>query len=67
VNKGSSTQTGWVRVVPGSLEASYLLVALGRVPGPKPRDGFMPLESPALCEEKLEAIERWILAGAPLD
>lgn len=65
VNKGASTVTGWTRVVPGSLTASYLVVAFGRAPGPEPRDGFMPLQAPPLCVEKLEAIERWILAGAP--
>ncbi|MBA3395033.1 MAG: hypothetical protein H0T89_20470 [Deltaproteobacteria bacterium] len=65
VNKGASTVSGWTRVVPGSLETSYLVVAFGRTPGPPPRDGFMPLGADPLCVEKLEAIERWILAGAP--
>jgi hypothetical protein len=65
VNRGSSTMTGWVRVVPGSLPQSYLIVAMGRAEGPPPRDGFMPLGAEALCVEKLEAIERWVLAGAP--
>lgn len=67
VNKGASTQSGWIRVVPGSPDDSYLVVALGRAPGPMPRDGFMPLNMPPLCEAKLEAVERWILAGAPND
>lgn len=65
VNKGASTVTGWTRVVPGSLATSYLVVALGRTEGPPPRDGFMPLGADPLCVEKLAAIERWILAGAP--
>ncbi|MDQ3297167.1 MAG: hypothetical protein M3619_11320 [Myxococcota bacterium] len=65
VNKGASTVTGWKRVVPGSLESSYLVVSFGRAAGPPPRDGFMPLGADPLCVEKLEAIERWILAGAP--
>ena len=66
VNKGSSTFSGWVRVVPGDIEASYLVVALGRADGPPPRDGFMPIGgAEPLCVEKLEAIERWIAAGAP--
>ncbi|MDQ3366264.1 MAG: hypothetical protein M3680_12630 [Myxococcota bacterium] len=64
VNKGASTVTGWTRVVPGSLATSYLAVSLGRAEGPPPRDGFMPLQAEALCEEKLAAIERWIIAGA---
>lgn len=65
VNKGASTVSGWTRVIPGSLDQSYLVVSLGRAAGPPPRDGFMPLEADPLCVEKLEAIERWILAGAP--
>lgn len=65
VNKGASTVTGWTRVVPGSLAQSYLAVSLGRAEGPPPRDGFMPIGADPLCVEKLEAIERWILAGAP--
>jgi len=64
VNKGASTVTGWTRVVPGSITQSYLAVSLGRAEGPPPRDGYMPLGADPLCVEKLEAIERWILAGA---
>ena len=64
VNKGASTVTGWTRVVPGSIAQSYLAVSLGRAEGPPPRDGYMPLGADPLCVEKLEAIERWILAGA---
>ncbi|HEU0032054.1 MAG TPA: hypothetical protein VFQ53_15580 [Kofleriaceae bacterium] len=64
VGKGASTVTGWVRVVPGSPATSYLVVALGRADGPPPRDGFMPLAADPLCAEKLDAVERWILAGA---
>lgn len=64
VDRGASTQPGWVRVLPGSTTTSYLVVALGRTPGPPPRDGFMPLGADPLCVEKLEAIERWIVEGA---
>jgi hypothetical protein len=64
VNASSSTQGGWVRVVPGSPSSSYLLVAVGRVSGPPPRDGIMPLGAPALCAPMIDAIERWIAAGA---
>jgi hypothetical protein len=64
VNRNASTATGWIRVTPGDLSTSYLMVALGRVDGPPPRDGFMPLGADSLCVEKLEAVERWILAGA---
>lgn len=66
VNKGASTASGWIRVVPGSPTESYLMVALGRAPGPMPEDGFMPLGSPALCGAKLDAVARWITAGAPM-
>jgi hypothetical protein len=65
VNKGASTVAGWTRVVPSSIVQSYLAVSLGRAEGPPPRDGYMPLGADPLCVEKLEAIERWILAGAP--
>ncbi len=64
VNRNTSTVTGWRRVVPGQVAQSYLVVALGRAAGPEPRDGFMPLGAEPLCVEKLEAIERWIAAGA---
>jgi hypothetical protein len=51
-------------VVPGDPAASYLLVALGRNPGTLPMGGTMPLSSPPLCDQKIDAIERWIAAGA---
>jgi len=66
VNRGSSTVSGWIRVVPGQPAQSYLLVALGRAAGPPPRDGFMPIGGrPPLCVEMVDAVERWVLAGAP--
>jgi len=64
VNRNASTVQNWRRVVPGSPATSYLVVAFGRADGPPPRDGFMPLGAAPLCVEKLEAVERWILAGA---
>ena len=67
VNKGSSTVDGWMRVAPGSTDQSYLVVALGRAPGPAPRDGFMPIGAPPLCAEQHEMIERWIASGAAND
>jgi hypothetical protein len=67
VNKGASTVEGWTRVVPGSKDQSYLVVALGRAAGPAPRDGFMPIGAPPLCVEQHEMIERWISAGAAND
>jgi len=62
-------------VVPNDVAASYLMLMLRDVapamaspPGnPPPGNiGFMPQGSPTtLCCQKLEAIERWIKAGAP--
>lgn len=56
----------WKRVVPNDPPNSYLMVALGQYLGPiDPEVGMMPYNSPLLCKEKRDAIERWILAGAP--
>ena len=64
VGRASSTQPDWLRVTPGTVETSYLVVALGRALGPPPRDGWMPLGAPVLCDEIQQAIERWIALGA---
>jgi hypothetical protein len=61
----STVGTPWVRVQPGSIEDSYLMVALGQTAGPAPSLGFMPLGQPALCAEIHAAIGRWITNGAP--
>jgi hypothetical protein len=62
---------GFKRVVPGSPSTSYLMIILGdeavppKYPGPIDTDiGTMPQNSPLLCKEKRDAIERWIVAGA---
>lgn len=60
----STVGTPWQRVVPGSVEDSYLMVALGEAPGPPPSLGVMPLNAPALCPEVHAAIGRWIASGA---
>lgn len=65
-------------VVPNQPTQSYLLFMIRHIPAadmtppagtPASDVGFMPQddsgELPPLCEEKREAIERWILAGAP--
>jgi hypothetical protein len=64
VGANAMTQPGWKRVVAGDPDSSFLMVALGHAAGPMPADGYMPLSSPALCTEKLDAIARWITAGA---
>jgi len=61
----STSSTSWKRVVPGDPSRSYILVAIGQIPGPRPVDGIMPLGGPMLCVEKRDAIQRWIEAGAP--
>jgi hypothetical protein len=64
VNVSSNQYAGWVRVVPGDSSASMLMVQLGGEPGPQ-LDGYMPWGQPRLCNEKIDAIRRWIIAGAP--
>ena len=62
---------GLDRVEPGMPAMSYLMVILGQYPGPPgmidPLVGTMPSNSPLICREKRDAIERWIVAGAPND
>jgi hypothetical protein len=59
---------GMLRVTPNDPAMSYLMVILGEYPGNlDPVVGTMPSNSPLLCQEKRDAIERWIVAGAPND
>src|SRR5262245_58227943 len=53
---------GMMLVAPEHPEQSYLLVALGAagIPGTPPSEGVMPLTNPRLCDEKIDAIKRWI-------
>jgi len=60
----STSSASWKRIVPGDPSRSYILVAIGHIPGPLPIDGVMPLGGPMLCVEKRDAIQRWIEAGA---
>jgi len=62
VNQPSSQHQGWMRVMPAQPDMSYLLVAIGGAAGPDM--GTMPWQMPALCQEKIDAIQRWIAAGA---
>lgn len=64
VGVASTSGDGWKRVTAGNPDASYLMVALGQAAGPMPEDGYMPLRSAALCQAKLDAVARWITAGA---
>lgn len=63
VNVASRHTAGWVRVSPGSPGASMLMVQIGGEPGPD-LEGLMPWGMPQLCDEKIDAIRRWIAAGA---
>ena len=77
VNVDSKIDTSRKVVVPGDPAASYLLLMIGEIapadaspPGqPPPANiGFMPQNAGSLlCNEKREAIKRWIMAGAADD
>jgi hypothetical protein len=53
-------------VVPGDSSSSHLMVIMdheskgGRLQGPLPSRGTMPLNNPLLCRQKLDALARWI-------
>ena len=63
VNVPSNQFSGWTRVVPGDPKQSMLMVQLGGESGPE-LEGTMPWNQPMLCPEKIDAIRRWITAGA---
>jgi len=61
-----------ILVVPNDIHASYLMLSLrdfppemATPPAMAPSVGYMPQGAPTLCCQKLDAIERWIMAGAP--
>jgi hypothetical protein len=67
VNVQSTLQPTLMRVVPGDVDASYL-AAITDGSGPlDPMVGTMPQNAPLLCTQKLDAIKRWIMAGAMND
>lgn len=72
VNFTSTIDSSRKLVVPNDVEASYLMLMVGDVPaamadppGTLPSAGLMPQNSSALCCQKLDVLERWIMAGAP--
>lgn len=67
VGQPAQTESGWMRVVAGDADKSYLLVAIDQATGPEPVGGYMPQTSTELCSDKREAIQRWIEAGAPAE
>ena len=75
VNFDSNLESGRKLVVPGDPKSSYLDVMLGTIkpsdatpPAPAVNEtiGLMPMDNNGalLCCQKLEAIDRWITAGA---
>lgn len=72
VNVDATFAAGRKLVVPGSINQSYLMVLVHGValseaepPATAPSgDRYMPLGSPAICCQKIDAIGRWIMAGA---
>jgi hypothetical protein len=67
VNGDSTLMPGAKLVVPGMPASSYLEVMLGSVPGTvDPTVGLMPQNTGGelLCCQKLDAVQRWITAGA---
>lgn len=74
VNQSATADPHRMLVVPGNVEASYLMLMLhdfdpadASPPGVAPDKsvGYMPMGNKPLCCQKLDAIERWIMAGAP--
>jgi len=76
VNYASVIDTTRKLVVPNDVAASYLMLmvrdvapAMANPPGNPPpgKVGYMPQTggSTVLCCQKLDALERWIMAGAP--
>jgi hypothetical protein len=66
VDVPSELAPGLDLVEPGSPEDSYMMIILGHYGDDDPRIdddvGTMPYNLPLLCQEKRDAIERWILA-----
>lgn len=62
------------RIVAGDPTTSYLFFIIHGLDGkthsfsdPPGAVGFMPMSNSTLCCQKIDAIERWIVAGAPND
>lgn len=65
VNVDSDLFPQFKRIAPGDPVNSYMMIILGAVTGPiDPEVGKMPYNNPPLCQEKLDAVERWITNGA---
>lgn len=64
VNVDSTLFPQFKRIVPGNAANSYMMNILTGDGPLDPEVGTMPYNNPKLCQEKLDAIERWINAGA---
>ena len=62
VSVKSTIYTAWYLVTPGDPDASMLMVRLGGATGPDV--DVMPKGQAPLCQEKVDAVRRWIAAGA---
>ena len=76
VNVDSVISPMYKYVVPGQPNRSHLLLMIQHIPpdmmtppamAPDPQIGYMPQNAGGrpLCVQKREAVERWIMAGAP--
>jgi hypothetical protein len=65
VNVKSTIYTSWNLVTPGDPSSSMLMVRLGGADGPVVDS--MPKGKAPLCSEQIEAVRRWIAAGAAND
>lgn len=68
VDTDATTVSGWKRLVPGRREASLLFInlAAGTDPaGTRAPLRAMPVGYPPLTADELDAVRRWIEAGAP--
>ncbi len=65
VNVKSTIYTSWNLVTPGDPAASMLLVRIGGATGPG--ESTMPKGQALMCSEKIDAVRRWIAAGAAND
>jgi hypothetical protein len=71
LNATNMLASGVKLVVPNNVNQSYLMVLMRHLtpaqtglPAPA-RDAYMPLGTGPVCCQKLDALERWIMAGAP--
>jgi hypothetical protein len=66
LGKPSDIDPSKMLIKAGDPANSYLMIITGKYPGViAPAIGTMPSRNPLLCAEKLDAMDRWIAAGAP--